>query len=118
MRFLFWLVILPLAVAMAFFAVNNRERVPVSFDPLPYEVQPPLFVLIIGAVFLGLFLGGIATWFGQHRWRAQTRALHRRVKHLEGEIEGFQARTAPPTAATQPQQRAIAGPMSGSGAGR
>ncbi len=98
MRFLFWLVVLPLAVAMAFFAVNNHERTFVRFDPLPYEMQPPLYALILGAILLGLFIGGIATWFGQHKWRVQSRALHRRVKHLEGEIEGFRARTAPMTA--------------------
>jgi uncharacterized integral membrane protein len=98
-RFLFWLVILPLAVAMAVFAVNNREVAFVDFRPLPYALEMPVLLLIIGAVLLGLVIGGIATWFGQHHWRARARALHRRVKHLEGEIESFRARTAPPQGA-------------------
>ena len=95
MRFVFWLVVLPLAVAMAMFAVNNRETVFVDFWPLPYAVEVPLFLLILGTVFLGLLIGGTATWLGQGRWRRLARGLQRRVKHLESEIEGFRARTAP-----------------------
>ncbi len=115
MRFLFWLVVLPLAVAMAVFAVNNRATAFVDFQPLPYALEMPLYLLLIGAVFFGLMIGGIATWFGQHHWRARARDLHRRVKHLEGEIEGFRTRTAPPgtthgTAGTVPR---IAAPGAG-----
>ena len=95
MRFLFWLVVLPLAVATAVFAVNNRKAAFVDFQPLPYALEMPLYLLLIGAVFFGLVIGGVATWFGQHHWRARARDLHRRVKHLEGEIEGFRTRTAP-----------------------
>ncbi|MSP20607.1 MAG: LapA family protein [Alphaproteobacteria bacterium] len=110
MRFLFWLVVLPLAVAMAFFAANNHERTFVQFTPLPYEMQLPLYALILGAIVLGLVIGGLAAWIGQHRWHAQARTLHRRVKHLEGEIEGFRARTAPPGSAPPPGAAAVPAP--------
>ena len=103
MRFLFWLVVLPLAVAMAVFAVNNREAAFVDFQPLPYALEMPLYLLLISAVFFGLMIGGVAAWAGQHHWRARARDLHRRVKHLEGEIEGFRARTAPPSATQTPR---------------
>ena len=103
MRLLFWLVVLPLAVAVAYFAVANRDEVTVTF--LGYDATTPKFVLILGAVFVGLFIGGIATWVGQHHWRKQARQLHRWVKHLEGEIETFRNRNVsgtPPQATVLP----------------
>jgi uncharacterized integral membrane protein len=101
-RLLFWLVVLPLAVAVAYFAVANRDEVTVTF--LGYVATTPKFVLILGAVFVGLVIGGVATWLGQRHWRKQARHLHRRVKHLEGEIETFRNRNVP---GTQPQATAL-----------
>lgn len=100
MRLVFWLVVVPLAVAVAFFAVANRDDVTVEF--LGWAAVMPKFALILAAIFLGLVVGGASTWFGQHHWRKEARLLHRRVKHLEHEIETFRNRTGAQPPAVPP----------------
>ena len=100
MRLVFWLVGVPLAVAVALFAVANRDDVTIEF--LGYAAVLPKFMLILGAIFVGLLIGGTSAWFGQHHWRKQARQLHRRVKHLEGEIETFRSRSVTSTPPSPP----------------
>ena len=72
------LVVLPLAILFVIFAVANRHFVTVSFDPFnasdpALSLTTPLFVVIIAAAVCGVAAGGIATWFGQRRWRKAAR---------------------------------------------
>ncbi|MBX9711273.1 MAG: LapA family protein [Xanthobacteraceae bacterium] len=72
------LVIMPLALLLLAFAVANRQLVMVSFDPFDSSdsslaLTLPLFIVIIAAAILGVIAGGIATWFGQRRWRRAAR---------------------------------------------
>ena len=94
MRFLFWLTVLPLAVLTAWFAAANREPVAIDLDPFPFAVEIPLFAVPMGALFVGLVVGGTAAWFGQRRWRRQTRALRRRARQLEAELDAVRSRAA------------------------
>ncbi|MEW6641087.1 MAG: lipopolysaccharide assembly protein LapA domain-containing protein [Pseudomonadota bacterium] len=72
------LVLIPLAVLFVVFAVANRHLVTVSFDPFntadpSVAVTLPLFVILILVAILGVVAGGVATWFGQRRWRRAAR---------------------------------------------
>jgi uncharacterized integral membrane protein len=83
------LVVLPLAILFVAFAVANRHVVTLSFDPFnsadpALGVKLPLFAVIIVVAMFGVLAGGIATWFGQHKWRKAAR---------ENEAEAWQART-------------------------
>ena len=60
MRLAFWLVGVPLAVAVALFAVANRDDVTIEF--LGYAAVLPKFMLILGAIFVGLLIGGTSAW--------------------------------------------------------
>ncbi len=94
MRLTLWLVILPLAIFSAFFAVHNRQTVTLDFDPFPYQASLPLFGWILGAILIGLIAGGIAAWLRQGKWRRQARALQKKVRGLEGELEQVRAQAA------------------------
>ena len=94
-KFFKLLILIPIAIIVIAFAVANRQMVSVSFDPFtPPEVATgfvaaPLFVLLFLALFVGIILGGIATWFTQgsnrkrardarddaDRWRSEARRL-------------------------------------------
>jgi uncharacterized integral membrane protein len=81
-RLVIVLIIVPLAVLLIAFAVANRTPVATTFDPFnpgnpALTVQWPLFVVLFIALGLGLVIGGIATWFGQGRYRklARQRAI-------------------------------------------
>jgi uncharacterized membrane protein YciS (DUF1049 family) len=80
-RFLFLVVLVPLAVIVVVLSVANRQAVTFSIDPFgltssALSLTAPLFVLLFAALALGVLVGGIATWFGQGRWRRLAR-LHR-----------------------------------------
>lgn len=96
MRFVFWLIVLPLAVLMALFGIANSETARLDLDPFPYAIELPLFAVVLAAVFVGLVIGGVSAWIGQGQWRRQARGLNRRVRQLERELENARARTARP----------------------
>ena len=95
-RFLFWLIVLPLAVLMALFGIRNSQIASLDLDPFPYTLELPLFAVVLGAVFVGVVVGSVSAWLGQGRWRRQARGLNRRVRQLERELENVRARPAPP----------------------
>jgi hypothetical protein len=94
------ILVIPLGVLLTALAVVNRKPVTLVLDPLGgtdprLAFESPLFLLLLGAFALGLIVGGVATWFGQGKWRqaARTRAQEastwrRQASRLEKELEG------------------------------
>jgi uncharacterized integral membrane protein len=79
-RLLLALVALLIIVA---FAVANREAVTVSFWPVPYVVDLPLFATFLIGLGVGVILGGLAYMLSRHGHRVEHRRLRRRVADLE-----------------------------------
>lgn len=80
-RFLGWLLAIPAFVVIVFLAVANKHAVHLKLDPFrpeapALEVQAPMFAFLLGALIVGVVLGGLATWMSQGHWRrsARTRA--------------------------------------------
>ncbi len=99
LRLLKYLIIIPLAVIFLAFAYANRHFVAVSFDPLddagagPYALQGPLFVVILGAVAIGVIAGSVATWFGQGRNRRAARENRAEAERLRADLQAARAAT-------------------------
>lgn len=96
------LVLIPIALLIVLFSVANRAPVRVSFDPisrdlptLTYDV--PLFAIVLGALALGVLLGGLASWLAQGKHRKAARYSRREVEALRSEAQAL--RTAVPDAA-------------------
>ncbi len=95
-RFFGAIVFWPLAIIMAAIAIANRKPVLLSFDPFN-AAQPaiafnvPLFVIVLGAVLVGLILGGGSSYLAQSPSRRAARASDQKIKRLEREIEVQQA---------------------------
>jgi len=85
-RRLSWIVTLPLMLIGVVFAVVNRQAVEVRLWPLEIELQAPLFVVVLLAVFVGFVLGGVATWFAAGRRRRAAREEHHRLRQLEQQV--------------------------------
>jgi len=85
-RRLSWIVTLPLMLIGVVFAVVNRQAVEVRLWPLEIELQAPLFVVVLLAVFVGFVLGGVATWFAAGRRRRVAREEHHRLRQLEQQV--------------------------------
>jgi uncharacterized integral membrane protein len=93
-RFVGWVVLVPLCVALVVFALANRQAVSVNFNPFTTPADPnmpgfgvPMFLVIFGVLLVGVVLGGIATWFSQGPHRRDERAFKRENERLHRELE-------------------------------
>jgi hypothetical protein len=101
-RFLILFVLLPLAVIAVALSVANREGVVLSLDPFGggeprWSVAMPLFILLFATLGIGILVGGVATWFGQGKWRKAARAERANAARLRQDVERLRERvtTAP-----------------------
>jgi len=72
------LVAFPAAIILITLAVSNRHGVRLVLDPFRPEtpvlwLELPFYVYLLGALVVGVVLGGFATWAGQSRWRRTAR---------------------------------------------
>ncbi|HYH17203.1 MAG TPA: LapA family protein [Azospirillum sp.] len=94
MRYLTWIITLPIALAAVLFAISNREAVTLSLWPLPFTVEAPVYLATLIALLVGFIAGGVITWMGQGRHRRRARAQSDRAYTLERELKETQARAA------------------------
>jgi len=97
-KFLTYLIVVPLALVFIAFAVANRHFVTVSFDPFnstdpALSREVPLFVLIIAVGVVGVIAGGVATWWGQRRWRRAARRHEADARAARAELADLRATT-------------------------
>src|SRR2546429_5373209 len=94
MRLVFWIVVALVAAVLALFAISNREAVALGLWPLPFELDLPLYLAILGALLIGFIAGvGVAWATGRHR-RREHRRRGRRIAALERQLA---ARGTPPS---------------------
>ena len=106
------LILIPLALGIAMFAVSNRAQVAIGFDP--FGAQPamfaypmPLFLALLAALILGVIIGGIAAWSAQRKWRRRARRLAAELKAAHAETAALRKQLEAPRA-PQPQAPSIA----------
>src|SRR3954469_22978465 len=107
------LVLVPLALAIAMFAVANRAPVLIGFDP--FGAQPPMFAFVsplylalMMALILGVLVGGIAAWMSQGPRRRRARRLAAELKASRSEAEALRRQLETSAAAQAEKQNAIA----------
>ena len=88
------LVLAPLALLIAMFAVANRAPVLIGFDP--FGAQPPMFAFVsplylalMAALILGVVVGGVAAWMSQNPRRRRARRLAAELKASRTEAEAL-----------------------------
>jgi uncharacterized integral membrane protein len=106
-RTIAFLILAPLALAIAALAAANRQTVAISFDPFStvnpaYVARAPLFLLVFLLVIAGVLIGGIAAWLKQSRWRRRARRLEAHLHRAEAEIEGLKRHAAEAGRPTEP----------------
>ena len=98
-----WIVGIPIAVIVIFFAVANRQWVEVSFDPLSREapwasIAMPLWALLFCGIFIGMIAGWVACWFAQGKWRKAARETRLELRHALDETEKLKRHPGLPAA--------------------
>ncbi len=99
MRFVYWLLALPIGVVSVALAVANRKPVTLALDPFrpdspAYAVTAPMFVVLFAAVVVGVLLGGAAVWLAQGRHRRAARVGRREAERLSVETSRLSAQVA------------------------
>jgi uncharacterized integral membrane protein len=103
-KFIAAVILMPLAILIVMFAVANRASVAVSLDPFSSSapaltVHVPLFLLLLVALIVGVFVGGFAAWLRQSKWRRTARHLERELRTARAETEDARRRLAAAQAA-------------------
>lgn len=86
------LVAFPLAILLVAIAVTNRHAVQLVLDPFRPETPAlaltlPFYAYLLGALVVGVVLGGLATWVGQSRWRQTARTQGQRAARWQAEAD-------------------------------
>lgn len=97
LRYLSWIVTIPLAIVVISFAVSNRDAVALKLWPLPSGLEMMLFLPVLGALATGLIAGGLIAWLAGGKYRRLARRQSGRLKRLTAELETLQARDAEST---------------------
>jgi hypothetical protein len=91
-RLISLLIAFPLGIALVAIAISNRHPVSLVLDPFNPEAPAlsltlPFYAYLLGALVVGVILGGAATWLGQSRWRRTARVQGQRAQRYEAEAE-------------------------------
>lgn len=97
---LLFLVLVVLALVFLFFA--NNESVTLNFMPdvmanamgLPNELTLPLFVVVCGALLVGIVVGFVLEWLREHRFRAEAKTQKREANRLGQEVAAMKGRSS------------------------
>lgn len=85
MRYLIWILTLPIVLLAVVFSVANRGPVEIDLWPLDLRVALPLYLLLLLSLFVGLLLGLVVAHFSAGRSRARARDSRYRAEMLERE---------------------------------
>ena len=98
-----WIVVLPVLVLAAFFAIANRESVTISLWPVLDEIRLPLFLAMALALYLGFVLGALVAWWSGRKTRRRAHEAEKRAnalaadkRDLEGQLMDLRAARATP----------------------
>ena len=113
MRLLSWIIMVPVALAVISFSVNNRDSIAIDVWPAPYTVEVPVFAIVLVSILGGMVIGAIVAWFSGGKTRSRARRNARRAKTAEREAgtlrqQALDAESAE-TPAETPSQKALPG---------
>jgi uncharacterized integral membrane protein len=82
----------PIAVILIALALANRHTVRLVLDPFRPEapvlsVDLPFYIFLLGALIVGVLLGGLATWLSQGPWRHRARMRAHEAARWQAEAE-------------------------------
>ena len=75
MRRFSYVLTVPLAIILVLFAIDNRDRLTISFWPLPWSATLPSYLALFLALLIGFFVGAAALWLSGGKLRRRARNL-------------------------------------------
>ena len=95
-RFLRWLVAIPLLILMIVFALSNMEPVALELFPTGLTMPLPLSLVVLAAMGIGFFMGGVFAWLPALRHRRAARHATEALRVMEAKHQELTARLSGP----------------------
>jgi lipopolysaccharide assembly protein A len=83
MRWLTWIITIPISLLAVSFAVSNLTPVTLALWPLPWQLVVPAYALGLVPLLAGFLLGGAVTWLGGFRQRKLAKVARLQIQTLE-----------------------------------
>jgi uncharacterized integral membrane protein len=82
-----WIITIPVSIIVVLFAVMNRDPVALNLWPLPWDLGAiPLYLLTLGTLLFGFFLGAFAMWVSAGKSRRKARMFRQELDNKTFEI--------------------------------
>jgi hypothetical protein len=94
LRTLYWILAGTLAALAGLFALNNRGELTVDLWPLGPQTQMPVFVALVGALYIGFLFGAVVAWLAGGVARKRAREMARKAARLDVELQELKAKHA------------------------
>ncbi|MBO0766428.1 MAG: LapA family protein [Hyphomicrobiaceae bacterium] len=93
-------VLLPAVVVFAALGVANSQGVRLALDPFRPDAPAlslvlPFYVWLLGALIVGVLIGGAATWVAQSHWRRSARRGDAETHRWRAEVERLNRQRQP-----------------------
>jgi len=94
-RYIRYLILIPIAIALVTLALANRTWVDVTLLPdamsrlfgFQFAVSLPLFLVVFGSMIIGLIIGFGWEWMREHKHRSDAASRAREIARLERELK-------------------------------
>jgi uncharacterized integral membrane protein len=87
MGILRWFITFIVSIFVLVFSVSNLDFVAVHWSPFHPSYDLPLYAVILAALSLGFFWGGLMVWFSGSAARSKLRHATKDIKRLETDLE-------------------------------
>jgi uncharacterized integral membrane protein len=82
-----WAVLLPLALVILLFVLDNRQVVDLSLPLTGISLRAPLYLVLLLMFLAGLLIGALTAWLGAFKHRRQARRERRAREMLVRDME-------------------------------
>lgn len=86
MRLLLWIIGFVIAIAVAAFAVFNRQPISLTYSPIHQPLEVPLYAVGLGLMATGFIIGAALVWLNGADIRRTRRKQTRQIRKLEKEL--------------------------------
>jgi uncharacterized integral membrane protein len=102
-RYLTWLITIPLSIFSVIFALSNTGSVQIFLQPFEGSYDTPVSLLGLGMMAAGFFLGAVFVWIHSQKLRWQYWQEKRKAERLQKECTERLAKEAVKTTALEKQ---------------
>ncbi len=111
MKYISWIITLPITVIVVIFAISNLNNISVAFWPFEGTFSLPLYIAVLTTFVIGFVCGGVVLWFSAGKTRRRARKFEYEAVGLKREVSSLKQQIS--QQAAQDAHKAKAGSSSG-----